>query len=242
MIFIITKKIIDVAPNACAFSDWFDVAIVAKVKEFNHLIELRKNLVGIGFSGVEIRYMGGFFVLLKFENKEEANMFMMDKEVWSVWFHKMEIWMGQSLPYERVAWLKIYGVPLNLSMSSVFNAIGNKFGKVVKLVSPLEEEMDLSFACVGVLTKMVKKVDEVVVVRWQNKNIEAWVEEEHRDWVPDCLLEEVEDGESDNSLLVSEEEVNENMFTDVVNDDVQQVASENHVGNRSQMPENVPDS
>ncbi|KAJ0810494.1 putative RNA recognition motif domain, nucleotide-binding alpha-beta plait domain superfamily [Helianthus annuus] len=165
--------VIDVAPNVCAFSDWFDVAIIAKAKELTDLINLRKNLVGADL--------------------KEANRFMVDKEVWGRWFHKIQIWKGQDLPYERVAWLKVLGVPLNLSMMPVFNAVGSRFGKVVQSADVTDDDSDLSFAYVGVLCKMPKKINETVFLRWQNRMLQVWVEEEQRNWVPDCLLSKTDD-------------------------------------------------
>ncbi|MFS7960534.1 putative RNA recognition motif domain, nucleotide-binding alpha-beta plait domain superfamily [Helianthus anomalus] len=73
------------------------------------------------------------------------------KEIWGPWFSKLEPWNGQTLPLERVAWLKLCGIPLHLLDAEVLGMIGEAFGKIVHVPKLFEEDQDLSIVRVGVL-------------------------------------------------------------------------------------------
>ncbi|MFS7923165.1 hypothetical protein Hanom_Chr03g00257461 [Helianthus anomalus] len=47
------------------------------------------------------------------------------------WFNSVDIWKGQSVAFERIAWLNIHGVPLHLSGNEIFDSVGRCFGKVI---------------------------------------------------------------------------------------------------------------
>ncbi|KAM0056036.1 hypothetical protein Hdeb2414_s0006g00213281 [Helianthus debilis subsp. tardiflorus] len=100
---------------------------------------------------------------------------------------QLDGWSGQSLPYERVSWLKLCGIPLHLFSSEVMSQVGELFGKVLHVPKVLEEGQDLSVCRVGMLVGEVDRINEGVLVRWKNRSDRIWVEEDPNDWVPDRL-------------------------------------------------------
>ncbi|KAM0037030.1 hypothetical protein Hdeb2414_s0014g00433401 [Helianthus debilis subsp. tardiflorus] len=122
-----------------------------------------------------------------FHDGESAKHFLEVKEIWGPWFSKLDPWNGQTLPLERVAWLKLCGIPLHLLDSDVLGLIGEAFRKVLHVPKLLEEDQDLSIVWVGVLVSVSSRIRDVVSLRWGNRGFRIWVEEDPVDWVPDCL-------------------------------------------------------
>ncbi|KAL8223902.1 hypothetical protein R6Q57_019377 [Mikania cordata] len=57
-----------------------------------------------------VRYLGGLDVLLTFPSETDYHK---NTHGWKTWFTR---WNGNPLPYERVAWVRILGVPPALIM------------------------------------------------------------------------------------------------------------------------------
>ncbi|PWA73391.1 reverse transcriptase domain, Reverse transcriptase zinc-binding domain protein [Artemisia annua] len=75
----------------------------------------------------------------------EASQLAMDK------FTSVTRWTGQSFGFERLAWLKVKGVPLHLLTNEVVDDVGGLFGKVVHKATIEESDVDLSYEYIGVL-------------------------------------------------------------------------------------------
>ncbi|MFS7917120.1 hypothetical protein Hanom_Chr03g00185291 [Helianthus anomalus] len=95
-----------------------------------------------------------------------------------------------------LAWIKIHGVPLSISCPKVFDDIAGKFGDMIQSAKFSEDDGDLSYACCGVLRIRSERVHDKVIVNWKGKRYSVLVEEEVREWIPDCLVDE-EDNEDD---------------------------------------------
>ncbi|KAM0056749.1 hypothetical protein Hdeb2414_s0006g00222141 [Helianthus debilis subsp. tardiflorus] len=162
------ENMINVDDDIQAYGEWVDNAAVGRVVDFTALKDLRRFFNKINRSDVLIKYLGGFYVLVMFQDGEERSSFINDLEVWKNVFAKIEPWGCQELPYERIAWLKIHGVPLQLSCDLVMDLVGRQFGQVVQSASLSGEVSDFSFAYVGVLC---------------NQSSELRTGE----WIPDCL-------------------------------------------------------
>ncbi|MFS7909297.1 hypothetical protein Hanom_Chr01g00092951 [Helianthus anomalus] len=103
------------------------------------------------------------------------------------YIRRLETWKGQSLAYERIAWIKIQGVPLHLVENAVFNSVGEKFGKVIKLSQLSKEDDDLSYDCLGILVGDGKPICGEANLKWSNKLFKVWVSEEPNEWILDCV-------------------------------------------------------
>ncbi|KAJ0443080.1 hypothetical protein HanRHA438_Chr16g0763431 [Helianthus annuus] len=198
--------LIELAPNINAFSQWHDKGIVGRVIDFTKLINLRGWLHGKDLKKVQIKYIGGTSVLLIFDTVDSANSFVGNDILWKECFRIVDVWKGQMLAYERIAWIKIYGVPWNLAINPVFNAIGGRLWNVVQPADVSEDDDDLSFVCVGILSSEGSRIKKAMSLKWQDKTIRVWIEEEPREWVPDFLEEDSEDGSQIRSECNMEEE------------------------------------
>ncbi|KAM0000250.1 hypothetical protein Hdeb2414_s0011g00372051 [Helianthus debilis subsp. tardiflorus] len=91
---------------------------------------------------------------------------------------KLEAWGGQTLPMERVAWLSLHGIPVNLLDHVVLGQIGELFGKVLFAPIDLGVDSDLSVFKIGVLAGEVQRIREVVSLKWRDRTFRIWVDED----------------------------------------------------------------
>ncbi|KAF5783298.1 putative RNA recognition motif domain, nucleotide-binding alpha-beta plait domain superfamily [Helianthus annuus] len=193
---------ITVDPEINAFSIWCDRAVIGRAKDFQRLINLQNWVLERLLNGVGIKYVGGLSVMLVFDNELEAALFLSDEAKWKESFSKVAVWKGQVLVNERIAWLKIFGVPTCIADNAVFNQIGAKFGPIMQPAQLTDEDGDLSYVCIGVLVGEVNRINQMVSIRWHDKMFRARVEEEQNDWIPDCLIDEEDVSEESGSMEV----------------------------------------
>ncbi|KAM0005149.1 putative RNA recognition motif domain, nucleotide-binding alpha-beta plait domain superfamily [Helianthus debilis subsp. tardiflorus] len=170
-----------------AFSDLHGIAVIGRTANLETLVDFDKLMRIAKVDYVRIQYLGGLTILISFLDKTTASNFLEAKKVWEPWFSKLEAWNGQSFHLERVAWLKLNGIPLHLFDPDLLSQIGALFGKVLRVPKSLEEEQDLSFCRVGILAGEANRIKEVVTVRGKTRLYRIWVEEELDVWTPDCL-------------------------------------------------------
>ncbi|MFS7934104.1 putative RNA recognition motif domain, nucleotide-binding alpha-beta plait domain superfamily [Helianthus anomalus] len=99
-------------------------------------------------------------------------------EVWKIWFSHADIWVGLALVYERVAWLRVHGVPLHLFCDEVLVSICSRFGAVAIPPHITEDDGDLSMVYVEVLVGEGKKIIEEVALNLQDNKYRVWVSED----------------------------------------------------------------
>ncbi|KAJ0826227.1 putative RNA-directed DNA polymerase [Helianthus annuus] len=134
--------------------------------------------------------MGGLAMMIKFSCLESCNNFVCNLSLWQDWFSPIDRWSGQSLPFERIAWLKVVGVPIHLAADEMYDSVARKFGKIVHGSHRMPEDVDLSSICIGILRGDGVRVAEEVVLTWKDKRFKVWVEEVSEEWLPECLEEE----------------------------------------------------
>ncbi|KAJ0779137.1 putative RNA recognition motif domain, nucleotide-binding alpha-beta plait domain superfamily [Helianthus annuus] len=181
------ERSVVVPDRTFAFKNLIGSAVIGRTVDLETLVDFDKllRIARVGFSSIQ--YLGGLFILITFPDAPATNSFVEDRNIWGPWFDKLEIWSGQSLPPERVAWLKLHGIPLNLLEADVFMQVGDLFGKVLFVPKFIDEDKDLSVVKIGVLVGNAHRNNEVVSLRWKNKVFRVRVDEDLEDWVPDCL-------------------------------------------------------
>ncbi|KAM0046305.1 putative RNA recognition motif domain, nucleotide-binding alpha-beta plait domain superfamily [Helianthus debilis subsp. tardiflorus] len=133
------------------FESWVNKSLIVRTPDLPTLIKLDKLLATSGGPKGELKYVGGLFMLIVFEDGEDMLAFKDHCPGAKEWFSRLEVWNGQALPFERIAWLKISGVPLHLLSNEVFDSVGRMFGKVVHASFVSSTSNDLSVDLVGVL-------------------------------------------------------------------------------------------
>ncbi|KAJ0538429.1 putative RNA-binding domain superfamily [Helianthus annuus] len=180
------ERSIVVPERTMAFREMFAKAVVGRTVDLQTMVEFDRLLRIAGTVYSRIQYLGGLSILISFNDETSAKQFLESREIWGPWFTKFEAWGGQSLPLERVAWLRLHGVPLHLLEPDILLLIGELFGKVLHVPKRLEEDRDLSVNRAGVLAGEAQRIKENVKLKWKNRSYRVWVEEEQDEWIPDC--------------------------------------------------------
>ncbi|KAJ0539673.1 putative RNA-directed DNA polymerase [Helianthus annuus] len=191
--------VVEVDSSVFTLSEKFGRSLVGRTVDFSILRSINVLLQEAGFKDIVIQYFGGLTVLLSFSEDMAAKCFAEDSGTWARWFSSIDPWVGQSMPFERLAWINIFGVPPHLLSPGVFDLIGGRYGRVVHGSKFHEDDGDLTFDCLGVLTENGNLISGALKLRWQDKLFRVWVTEEPSAWVPDCLgnIDDVDDMSSE---------------------------------------------
>ncbi|KAM0017564.1 hypothetical protein Hdeb2414_s0027g00689521 [Helianthus debilis subsp. tardiflorus] len=184
------EDVVVIDSSVFSLSNLIGRAVVGRTMGFKELRFLKTSLSKVGYEKANFQYLGGLSVLISFEKGDFVKRFLVDKEVWIKWFSCLNPWLGQSLPFERLAWVSIIGVPPHLVSRGVFDAIGSKYGKVVHPSQFLESDDDLSYDRLGILLDSGNRINGALSLSWQDKRYKVWVIEENNQWLPDFLEED----------------------------------------------------
>ncbi|KAJ0780355.1 putative nucleotide-binding alpha-beta plait domain superfamily, RNA-binding domain superfamily [Helianthus annuus] len=172
-------------------------------KNLTTLNRLHSILNNGGLDNHGLSYVGGLSVLLTLGNPGIVREIISNhSELLSNTFSRFHVWNGEDLPMEQVVTLRITGVPVHLRENSLFDRIGNLFGRVVQESTFSWLESDNSDSSVKVLVPLGKRIEETVVLQWKDRRSVIWVAETTEVWKPDLDDEKisVESGsESDNN-------------------------------------------
>ncbi|KAJ0522978.1 hypothetical protein HanIR_Chr10g0488731 [Helianthus annuus] len=170
-----------------AFKELSGKALVGRCANIKMLNNIKSVLIEAGIQNFSLSYLGGMSVLVKFSNEEDSNSLVGSFDRWKNWFSTLDCWMGQSMPFERIAWIKFFGVPIHLAVDEIYDSIAGRFGKVIHASQRSSEDSDLSVNCIGVLIGDGTRIAEESTIKWKDRMYKVWVEEELADWIPKCL-------------------------------------------------------
>ncbi|KAJ0530840.1 hypothetical protein HanPSC8_Chr10g0437161 [Helianthus annuus] len=177
------EKVAEVSNAVRVFEELHRKAVVGRTVDLDTLIYFDR-LLRIGKVKYEkIQYLGGLSILLSFG----AETFLNNKELWGPWFSKLDMWEGQVLAVESIAWIRVHVFPLHLFDSEILQKIGNVFGKTLYVPKDVGEDLDLTVKCVGILAGHDHRIKEFVSLKWKDKMFRLWVSKEENEWVPNCL-------------------------------------------------------
>nr|GEW95664.1 RNA-directed DNA polymerase, eukaryota, reverse transcriptase zinc-binding domain protein [Tanacetum cinerariifolium] len=119
-----------VLEDDCLLTKDFSKSLMGRVKVFAYLVNLRMALSNEGFADIKIKYMGEFWVLLEFQNKELIQKFRENVSVGS-WFSCIKDASMEFQPDKRIVWVEVEGIPLKLWSGNTFNRIAAKWGDLL---------------------------------------------------------------------------------------------------------------
>ncbi|KAJ0866424.1 putative RNA-directed DNA polymerase [Helianthus annuus] len=173
-------------------------SLVGEAKDIDTLNDL-KNLLN---EGLGLRYLGGLKVLIHFKDAKEADDFLRKEvETWEKWFSRLYVWDGAPPIFERVAWIKILGVPASLSDRHIFNKIGERCSHLLVKSEVSSEDGNLAEERVAVLVGSGKRISDEFLLSWKEHNIKIWVEEISGQWVPNFLNSDVKEDVEGSSIF-----------------------------------------
>ncbi|KAJ0703642.1 putative nucleotide-binding alpha-beta plait domain superfamily, RNA-binding domain superfamily [Helianthus annuus] len=173
-----TGRVVMISEEVSGGTGLYRRAVVGRTVDLDTLV-IFDRLLRIGkVDFLRIQYLGGLSILVSFANTEAAELFLQNKVLWGPWFSKLDLWEGQVLAVERIAWHKIHGLPFHIFDPEVLRKIGDSFGKTLYVTKDVGEESDLSVNRVAVLAGNDNRVEEFVCLKWRDKTFRVWVKEE----------------------------------------------------------------
>ncbi|KAM0008544.1 putative RNA recognition motif domain, nucleotide-binding alpha-beta plait domain superfamily [Helianthus debilis subsp. tardiflorus] len=219
------ERVVEVHDETSAFFAFQEKSVAGRTRDIRRFSDLNVLLVTSGYPKAKVCYVGGLYVIIVFPEDYEAVEFIKKYDVWNEWFSSLDMWEGQSLPYERLAWINFDGVPVHLAENMVFNKLAEHYGQVVHASELSLEVIDLSVNRAGVLVDHGELISDTAFLSWKGRRYKVWISEEQSDWVPECLAdvfwpdsdaEEEEESQSpvdSEEKLKSQELVTENLCT-----------------------------
>ncbi|KAJ0502997.1 hypothetical protein HanRHA438_Chr11g0523181 [Helianthus annuus] len=190
---------IKINDNLEAYCGWHGISLMGKVADFKSLTSLRTLLRDKGWDKVLIKYVSGMTVMLVFKDAEECDRFLENADMWKDMFGYLDKWNGNNkVEDERITWLNVHGVPLQLAIDQVFNLIGGRYGVVVQPTCLSADDVNFSSAQIGVLSKSHARVSDRLDILWRGVSFHVWIDEDVGEWIPECIEEF--DAESDEEL------------------------------------------
>nr|GEU52152.1 hypothetical protein [Tanacetum cinerariifolium] len=111
---------------------------LGKVKEFASLPNLKVVLGNEGYANIELKNMGGFWVMIVFQDDETKKMFQFNLAV-SSWFSQIIQAHNDFVIDEKVTWAEVEGVPCKWWSRNTFSRIASRWGTLLN-GEELEEE------------------------------------------------------------------------------------------------------
>ncbi|GJS08120.1 RNA-directed DNA polymerase, eukaryota [Tanacetum coccineum] len=118
-----------VLDDSCILDYDYSLDLMGKVSDFGLLTNLKMILIKEGFDNFILKYLGGFWVIIEFHTKKVLENFKSHVGVGS-WFTSLEYASNTFVIDERVVWVDIEGVPMNVWTYNTFKKISAKWDDI----------------------------------------------------------------------------------------------------------------
>ncbi|KAL4591899.1 hypothetical protein LXL04_004874 [Taraxacum kok-saghyz] len=170
--------------------------LLGEAKCFDTLCNFPAVLALDGFDIAETKYLRGMQIMVKFRSDRAASVVKANKSIWLKWFQWVEHIDKKYLRYERIAWVKITGLPFLAWDDKNFAAMAGNFGKVLVNATPFWDNCNLSNGKVCILTAKRAKINEEIDIKLEGSLHRIGVFEIDDDWVPFRPFSAKEDSDS----------------------------------------------
>ncbi|CAH1418130.1 unnamed protein product [Lactuca virosa] len=137
--------------------------LMGEVNCFQLLSNLLKLINADGNIPCYVFYAGGLKAILKFSSGSKAEGYLNSKHSWNRWFKWLKLGIMEDVQFERVAWVKIIGLPIHLRSEENASLIVSNFGKVIEVDGCQNWcNIDLSSSYARILTSTRKLINEEV--------------------------------------------------------------------------------
>lgn len=138
--------------------------LIGEVKSLDHLGHLSALLSIHCDMDVKVKYAGGMKAILEFGSSVNAKDFLLNEKNWKDIFKSIKPGGENDYKFDRIANIRLVGLPISLWSEPNFSTIGEKFGKIIVPLDHTGDRMDLSVVKIGILTEEKKKINDVIKV------------------------------------------------------------------------------
>ncbi|GJT23825.1 RNA-directed DNA polymerase, eukaryota, partial [Tanacetum coccineum] len=143
-----------VLDESCLNKDELSLRLLGKVKDFASLNNLKVVLAKEEYANIEIKYMGGFWVMIVFREEETMNSFRASIATGS-WFTQIMQAHHDFTIEERVMWMEIEGVPWKWWSRNTFSRIASRWGTLLNGEELEDGNFHSNRLCICTKTKLV---------------------------------------------------------------------------------------
>lgn len=115
-----------------AGNGWLYRSAIGKMRQLFSVDEMKHIFKKENIKNVQIKAIGGRFLILTFPNEDVRNEIIKAGEL-TGWFEELSKWDGEQAKDERFVWLACYGMPLNAWSVPTFKEIGQKWGHFIEV-------------------------------------------------------------------------------------------------------------
>ncbi|GLT60494.1 hypothetical protein SLA2020_332580 [Shorea laevis] len=150
-------------------SSWLANCATGEVYCPNLIPGLQQELWENGFTTLKITPMGGCKVLIQSEEKSQTTNFIEnEKAQWSKWFGRVKLWGHLTSPEQRLAWIRITGLPLHAWNQKALGKIGNFLGSFIKVDEFTLNKECLDAARILITTSDANQINGAIQIKIQN--------------------------------------------------------------------------
>nr|GEZ84583.1 RNA-directed DNA polymerase, eukaryota [Tanacetum cinerariifolium] len=121
--------------------------VMGNVKDVSSISNLRTLIMEEGFSVVNLVYLRGLWVMIECDNVETKTNMLQPTGVKS-WFHVLQNVVHDFVSDERIVWVDIKGIPLNVWSRETFTRIGKKWGEVLDIEDNVDSSLGRKRLCI----------------------------------------------------------------------------------------------
>lgn len=154
-------------------NEWLLRSVTAKLAPSKSLVLVQDQLANLGYLNIQVRTMGGDYLVLTFPTVEACNAVFNNGEfAWlQDWFLEIHKWdKHRVIPPSRSVWLNCFGVPLHLWNSVTFKKIGQIWGNVLEISNDTIQETSFCVGKVLISTQTLDVINQVILV--ENKGVQ----------------------------------------------------------------------
>ncbi|CAH1414127.1 unnamed protein product [Lactuca virosa] len=185
-------------------SDWL---LLGEVSNFQHLSNLPKLLNVDGEVPCHVFYAGGLKVLLRFSSQDAATRYLKNENTWNRWFRWLKSEIIDNLPFERMAWVKVIGLPIHLRSEENVSLVVGRLGRIVEVDGCQNwHNIDLTSSHARILTGDKLLINKEINCSFNGKNYTVGVVECEDIWQPFSKYYE-SDSETSTKTVENDDEI-----------------------------------
>lgn len=123
-------------------------------------------------------------MLMKFANHMAAENFLNEQGNWRSWFKWLNSGICKDHKFNRLAWIRFHGLPINLRSNENVAAAASKLGEVLEMDGHNWHNTDLSSATARILTTERKLINTEIHCSFGEKSFKFGVVECSDAWDP----------------------------------------------------------
>nr|GEY09368.1 RNA-directed DNA polymerase, eukaryota [Tanacetum cinerariifolium] len=193
-----------VLDESCLNLQDYSRCLMGKVKDFGSLSNLKVVLGSEGFDNIDIRYLGGFWVMIKFLSDEVKKKFQSNVGT-GTWFSQLQQASTDFITDRRVTWVELEGIPLKLRSENTFKRLASKWGALLHIDNPEEvcfyrKRICIATTCLSNILESFKIIYQGKAYWVRAKEVPGWVlgfveqddeeRDNEKDVIPDTVFED----------------------------------------------------